>query len=347
MEHRSDVPGPKGRFSTRCSPIAIRPCVVIIICILSSLIFPVSNLNAETPEVWEVVEIQPEIINVVPHDESAFTQGLEIHNGKLYESTGLYGHSSVRIVNMESGQIEAQYNLSDSFFGEGLTILNNTIIQLTWKENIALIYDIDSLEEIGNFSYEGEGWGICNSQTTGLWISDGTGQLKNSNSSSISFNQSIEVFLGGGPSQKWNELECIGRNGDILANRWFDDSIYLIHTSNGHVCQKVDFSSIRDQYETDSSGVLNGIAWDSETGNYWITGKNWSNYYEVKIEFVDLSPSCHVEPSGETTTDCMNCENNEGIGLIHLIALSILILVIYASISKRQTQKPSIVSEDE
>ena len=148
MEHRSDVLGPKGRLSTRCSLIDIRPYVVIVICILSSLIFPISNLNGETPEIWEVVEIQPEIINVIPHDESAFTQGLEIHNGKLYESTGLYGHSSVRIVNMESGQIEAQYNLSDSFFGEGLTILNNTIIQLTWKENIALIHKFSNKLEV-------------------------------------------------------------------------------------------------------------------------------------------------------------------------------------------------------
>ena len=133
---------------------------------------------------------------------------------------------------METGEIEAQYNLSEEYFGEGLTIWNNSVIQLTWRENIAFIYDIDSLEQIGSFSYQGEAWGICNSEETGIWLSDGSIRLQNSENSNIYFTDSIEVLLGGGPSDRWNELECGSSNGDILANKWYDDSIYLIQEDN-------------------------------------------------------------------------------------------------------------------
>ena len=181
MEHRSDAPGPEGRAFSNRGEYGTRTSVLVIFCIFLSVFSPVSSVVSQTSEVWQVVVIEPELIGQVPHDESAFTQGLEIHSGKFYESTGLYGESSVRIVNMETGQIETQYNLSDDYFAEGLTIWNNSIIQLTWKENIAFIYDTDSLQQIGNFSYKGEGWGVCNFDESGLWFSDGSGHLKYSN----------------------------------------------------------------------------------------------------------------------------------------------------------------------
>ena len=346
MEHRSDASGPKGRLLSHRPESSIRATVAIVVCLLASAIFPLTNAS-ETPEHWQVVVIEPELIGVIPHDDSAFTQGLEIHDGKLYESTGLYGESSVRIVNMETGEIEAQYNLSEEYFGEGLTIWNNSVIQLTWRENIAFIYDIDSLEQIGSFSYQGEAWGICNSEETGIWLSDGSVRLQNSENSNINFTDSIEVLLGGGPSDRWNELECGSSNGDILANKWYDDSIYLIQASNGYVCQKVDFSSIRDEFEPESSGVLNGIAKDPVTGNYWITGKNWSNYYEVSFEFENIQPNCQSESSIEPPTDCIDCKEGFSSELF-LMAFSIAITwLIYASISKRQTEKPPIIREDE
>ena len=136
MEHRSDAYGPKGRISQPREKYEIRTTIVVIFCIISSIFYPLSRVTSETPEVWQLEVIEPELISQVPHDNFAFTQGLEIHRGKFYESTGLYGQSSVRIVNMSTGQIEAQYNLSDDYFAEGLTIWNNSIIQLTWKENI-------------------------------------------------------------------------------------------------------------------------------------------------------------------------------------------------------------------
>ena len=233
MEHRSDARGPKGRIFYLREKYEIRTSILALLCVVSSIFYPLSSVISETPELWQVVVIEPELISQVPHDDSAFTQGLEIHDGKFYESTGLYGESSIRIVNMSTGQIDTQYNLSDDYFAEGLTIWNNSIIQLTWKENIAFIYDLDSLQQISSISYQGEGWGICNSDENGLWLSDGSGHLRNSNNSTISFNNSLEVLLGGGPSERWNELECIDNNEYILANKWFDDSLYLIQTSNG------------------------------------------------------------------------------------------------------------------
>jgi len=322
----------------------------VIFCIISSIFYPLLRVTSETPEVWQLEVIEPELISQVPHDNFAFTQGLEIYEGKFYESTGLYGQSSVRIVNMSTGQIEAQYNLSDDYFAEGLTIWNNSIIQLTWKENIGFIYDLQTLQQIGNFSYQGEGWGICNSNETGLWLSDGSGHLRNSNNSTISFIKSLEVMIGGGPSERWNELECLSNNDHILANKWFDDSIYLIQTSSGFVCQRVDFSTIREQYESESSGVLNGIAEDPVTGNFWVTGKNWSNYYEVKIEFSNLSSNCQINSSTTPSDDCLDCHKDDYLETFNraLVLVSIpLLWLIYSALSKRQTEKPPVIRQEE
>ena len=140
------------------------------------------------------------------------------------------------------------------------------------------------------------------------------------------------------------------QNEYILANKWFDDSIYLIQTSNGYVCQKVDFSSIREQFEPESSGVLNGIAKDPETGNYWVTGKNWSNYYEVNIEFSNLSTNCQINSSISPSDDCIDCNEGNQFGPLNrsLVLISVpLLWLIYTSISKRQTEKPPVVRKDE
>ena len=168
---------------------------------------------------------------------------------------------------------------------------------------------------------------------------------QNSKDSTISFIKSLEVLIGGGPSERWNELECLS-NEHILANKWFDDSIYLIQTSSGFVCQRVDFSSIREQYESESSGVLNGIAEDPITGNYWVTGKNWSNYYEVKIDFQTSHLTVKSTPPA-TLSRLSRLRGENQIGLVYVTILLALIWLTYTSISKRQTEKPPIVSKDE
>jgi len=292
-----------------------------------------------------------QVLSIVPHDSNAFTQGLEIYNGKFYESTGLYGSSSVRIVNMKTGEIETQYNLSDDYFGEGLTIYNDTIIQLTWRENIAFIYDIDTLELVDNFTYEGEGWGICKSRQGDYFkISDGTEIIQYfSNDFSPYFSQDIYLNSSGitNPVTDLNELECT--DNAIIANVWYEDSIYFIDYSNGKVCQSIDLSPIREQYENENSGVLNGIAWDQNNGTYWITGKNWQNYYEIEIDDSSCQTSEPVVGTGEEGTTSTRIMQNSVLGGTALIIL--IILINWLSKNKksddRQNEKPSRLGDVE
>jgi len=292
-----------------------------------------------------------QVLSIVPHDSNAFTQGLEIYNGKFYESTGLYGSSSVRIVNMKTGVIESQYNLSDDYFGEGLTIYNDTIIQLTWRENIAFIYDADTLELVGNFTYEGEGWGICKSlQGDYFRISDGTEIIQYfSNDFSPNFNQDIYLNSSGVMKSvtNLNELECT--DNAIIANVWHEDSIYLIDYSNGKVCRSVDISSIREQYENENSGVLNGIAWDQNNGTYWITGKNWQNYYEIEIDDSSCQTSEPVVETGDEGRQLL--QGNEELLLVVTAILILTILIDWLSQNKksddRQNEKPPRLGDDE
>ncbi len=349
MEHRSDASGPKGRLPNASKPARRIPAILVATIVLTALSPLLTNAGGESPEQgesgWQVKVIEPEVVSIVPHDPTAFTQGLEIHDGKFYESTGLYGESSVRIVNMSTGEIEVQHNLSDEYFGEGLTIWNGSVIQLTWRENTGFIYDVETLEPIGEFTYEGEGWGICQSGVSGIWLSDGTSTLSRSSNDELSFSASTEVLVGGVSSDRWNELECESLDGDVLANRWYDDSIYMISTSTGYVCQSADFSEIRQQFENENSGVLNGIAYDKTNETWWVTGKNWSNYYEVNIQFELLDSSCFASFDDP---DCLECGDNPMLQNIALFSSFILIVVlILRGLSERQTEKPPLLREEE
>ena len=220
MEHRSDASGPKGRVSkpapttpnSTLSRVTILlsnhqrgigvnmgsrkiSLVLVALMLTGTLIAPAL---ADEPEplpsdiVGGVKVIVPELVSIVPHDPTAFTQGLEIHNGKFYESTGLYGESSVRIINMTTGEVELQYDLPDEYFGEGLTIWNDSVVQLTWRENTGFIYDLETLEPRGEFTYMGEGWGLCSDGEDNLWISDGGSSIKRF-SQDLSFFEEEEV----------------------------------------------------------------------------------------------------------------------------------------------------------
>ena len=160
--------------------------IMIFILIFSTFSSLVSSDSPYIDESHIVEIIDPEVIQVIPHNSSAFTQGLIFHNGKIYESTGLYGESSLRIINTSTGLVEKMIQLSDDYFAEGLTIVNNTLVQLTWKENIGFLYNSSSLELLGNFTYEGEGWGLCNNQNN-LWFSDGSYQLSKISPETFSF----------------------------------------------------------------------------------------------------------------------------------------------------------------
>ena len=223
-----------------------------------------------------------EIVEEYRHDQEAYTQGLEIYNNFLFESTGLNGKSSVRKINMKSGEILDIINLDYEYFGEGLTILNDRIYQLTWKNRIGFIYDLD-LNKIATFNYKNsqEGWGLCNDGEY-LYKSDGTSKIWRLNPNTLEEIDFVDVMTDKSRIKNINELEFI--DGKIYANTYqFNrDVVIVINPSNGVVEKVIDFSGIRDKVlQTPDIDVMNGIAYNR--GKIFVTGKNWNKIFEVKV----------------------------------------------------------------
>lgn len=237
-------------------------------------------------------EYRAEIISTIPHDDEAFTQGLLIYEGNFYESTGLYNNSTIRRVSM-SGEVVQQVNLSGEQFGEGLAVVGGTLVQLTWKSGIAHLYNSTTLASAGNFSYSGEGWGLCNSES-GLVMSNGSSQLSIRSSEDFSIIRHVNVTLNGTPLSQLNELEC--RGGQVFANVWYEDWLAIIDLETGVVTGRIDCSEIFPQPA--SGGVLNGIAYDDANDTFWLTGKKWPITHEVR--FVEVPPA---DPDGSTGVD--------------------------------------------
>lgn len=227
---------------------------------------------------------------VYPHDSKAFTQGLEVHNGKLYESTGLPNESSLRVVDIKSGTPIKNHLIKDSsIFGEGITILNDKIYQLTWENNKAFVYNLNDITKpVETLNWSREGWGITNDGKN-LIISDGTDKLfiVNHQPGSKDFQQQkiVSVADNNGPVDSLNELEYI--NGYIYANIWLTNDIVKIDLSNGHVVGRMNCEGLLNQYAkamiTTDTNVLNGIAYDSTTKKMFITGKNWPKLFEISL----------------------------------------------------------------
>ena len=223
-----------------------------------------------------------EIVEEYRHDQEAYTKGLEIYNNFLFESTGLNGKSSVRKINMKSGEILDIINLDYEYFGEGLTILNDRIYQLTWKNRIGFIYDLD-LNKIATFNYKNsqEGWGLCNDGEY-LYKSDGTSKIWRLNPNTLEEIDFVDVMTDKSRIKNINELEFI--DGKIYANTYqFNrDVVIVINPSNGVVEKVIDFSGIRDKVlQTPDIDVMNGIAYNR--GKIFVTGKNWNKVFEVKV----------------------------------------------------------------
>jgi glutamine cyclotransferase len=317
---------------------------LFFILVFSSFSSFVSSDNSSLNDYYEVEILDPQIIDIVSHDSSAFTQGLLIHEGKLYESTGLYGESSLRIVNTTTGQVEKIIEVPDNFFAEGLAMMNNSLLQLTWKGNLGFIYNSSSLELTGNFTYDGEGWGLCNTQMGNLWLSDGSYQLFKISSENLSlFEASLIVKYNNSPINQLNELECPFENGLIYANVWLEDRIIAINSSSGDVCFEYDFQSIRSQYENEDSKELNGIAFDPSNSLFWVTGKNWSNYYLVDLQ--GSSQDCKLV---EQTDICCEDKTMPLLQILVIILLGIFVMpfswplfgLIFYKLFRRQTQLP-------
>lgn len=235
---------------------------------------------ADCPPPEEIIFYDCEVVRAYPHDTGAFTQGLEYKDGWLYEGTGLNGKSSIRKVDLESGEVVQQHLLQSSFFGEGIAIHDKRLVQLTWRSNRGFVYDLDTFEERGDFSYLGEGWGLTQDGSHFI-MSDGTSRLRFLDLYSFEEKGSVHVRYGREPIRQLNELEYI--DGTLYANIWQEERLALICPRSGYVTGWVNCSGLLTRAEAARADVLNGIAWDGEGERLFVTGKNWPWLFEVRL----------------------------------------------------------------
>lgn len=219
------------------------------------------------------------IVGKYPHDPRAFTEGLLFADGFLYESTGLNESSSLRKVELTTGRILKEYDLPSQYFGEGLALWGNSLIQLTWKSGTAFQDDMHSFALKRQFAYRGEGWGLTRDKTS-LIMSNGSSDLAFIDPKTFTVQRSVHVLDRGRPVRLLNELEYI--KGKIFANVWHDDHIAIISPKSGAVTGWLDFSALRRQLPP-SAMDLNGIAYDSKNDRIFITGKLWPSLFEIKV----------------------------------------------------------------
>lgn len=235
-------------------------------------------LASERPKLYSY-----KIINAYPHDIEAYTQGLEFHQDTLYEGTGQYGKSSLRKTDYKTGKIIQQVGLDNTFFGEGITIMNNKIYQLTWRENTGFIYNLTTLEKTGSFVYtkSNEGWGLCNDGQT-IYKSDGTEKIWTLNKDNLTEESFIEIYTNTSRIKSVNELEWV--EGKIYANIFQRNSIAIINPKNGAVEGVIDLSDLQTKVKQHQFlDVLNGIAYKGDKNHLFVTGKNWDTLFEIEI----------------------------------------------------------------
>ena len=221
------------------------------------------------------------VLATLPHDAGAFTQGLVVRAGRFYESTGLYGRSTVRIVEPATGEVVSYVALGEEYFGEGLEVVGDRVVQLTWKEETAFIWDAGTLELLGSYSYEGEGWGLC-ALADRFVMSNGSSRLTFRDLETFGVIGGVDVLLDGEPVERLNELECVGDL--VYANVWFSDEIVMIAPDSGRVVARVDASPLRAELSSsDGIDVLNGIAYDPDRRVFYLTGKLWPEIFEIRI----------------------------------------------------------------
>jgi glutaminyl-peptide cyclotransferase len=223
-----------------------------------------------------------DVLGAYPHDTNAFTEGLVWYSDGFFESTGLNGESTLRQVAFPSSEVTRSVPLSNKYFGEGLTLVDDHLVQLTWQNQLGLIYDRDSFDPRGTFTYGSEGWGLTYDGTS-LIRSDGTPTLTFLDPASYQTTRTLPVTLDGKPVEMLNELEWI--RGEIWANVWQTDLIVQIDPSSGVVTGVLDMTGLYPaERRPDRDDVLNGIAYDASTDRIFITGKRWPNLYEIRVQ---------------------------------------------------------------
>ena len=258
---------------------------IIVILLAAVAVFSIGfilfgNITNETVQPQESFYYTYQIVNSYPHDESAFTQGLVIENGVLYEGTGLNGYSTLRRVDLETGEVEQQIPLSGNFFGEGITVFKDKIIQLTWQSHIGFVYNKTTFELLQTFNYTTQGWGITHNGSS-LIMSDGSSNLYFLDPETFQIINQIEVFNDEDLVNDLNELEFI--NGSVYANIWQEDVIVIIDPETGKITGEIDMTGLKNLVDETTRDVLNGIAYAQNENRLFVTGKLWSKLFEIKL----------------------------------------------------------------
>jgi glutamine cyclotransferase len=218
--------------------------------------------------------------HVYPHDPGAFTQGLQYLDGVLYEGTGLNGRSSVRRVKLETGEVLQQRPVPEQYFGEGIVVWHSDLIELTWRSEVALVYDRTTFAPRRTFNYTGEGWGLTEDGTS-LIMSDGSAELRVLDPATFVERRRIKVTADGAPVRYLNELEVV--KGEIFANIWQTDYVARVSPATGHVTAWIDLSGLLSASERANTDVLNGIAYDAAHDRLFVTGKLWPKLFEITL----------------------------------------------------------------
>jgi glutamine cyclotransferase len=220
------------------------------------------------------------VIAVYPHDPDAYTQGLVIAGGRLYEGTGRYGASSIRRVDLATGRVEKIHTIGSEYFGEGIAILDGKLYELTWKSGLAFVYDLDTFNVVQTFQYPTEGWGLTHDGRN-LILSDGSATLRFLDPATFKTVREITVRDGDQPIEKLNELEYV--DGEIWSNVWYDDRIARISPADGRVLGWIDLAALYPQSARGGDDVLNGIAYDAATKRIFVTGKDWPQLFQIEV----------------------------------------------------------------
>ena len=236
---------------------------------------PAQSAASSRPSIYRY-----QVVRSYPHDRQAFTQGLVYADGVFYEGTGLEGHSSLRKVDQKTGRVLKQVNLSASHFGEGISVVGDRIVQLTWRSGVGFVYDKKTFRSLRSFSYSHEGWGVTNDGRR-LIVSDGTDVLHFLDPVNFRETGRIRVHDGRGAVTGLNELEFV--KGEIYANIWPTDLIAVIDAATGRVRGWINLEGILSRADAIGTDVLNGIAYDARHDRFFVTGKLWPKIFEIKI----------------------------------------------------------------
>ena len=227
-----------------------------------------------------VSSLRVDVLREVPHDTTAFTQGLLWHNGALIESTGQYGSSRLNRIDPRTGAVEQQAFISPTLWGEGLALVRGELFLLTYRAERGMVFDVDTFEQTRGFRYRGEGWGLCHDGQR-LVMSNGSDTLTFRDPATFEAIGAVRVTLRGQPLDQLNELECVGDR--VYANIWQDDFLVIIDPSTGRATHQIDAGGLLTLQESRSVDVLNGVAYDPDADTFYITGKLWPKMFEVRF----------------------------------------------------------------